>query len=608
MSSQKGYPTQEKDDRLSAQFQTIEPVRELQYGSTVVAHQFVYEVGTDAAEAGSSSSVIVATSHSALKGDVIRLTSGALSGREVKVWEVATNSITLAETLPSAVAAAVTFQILRHKYPTVDSSGAVNVNAVIVEEALSPDGGALPAQLKVAGGYDGSAVQVIKTDAAGELQIDVLSSALPSGAATEATLATLATEATVSTLATEATVSTLATEATVSQLALESTQTDGTQKTQIVDGSGNVISSTLNALDVNLKSPIVVDVNLDEADDSVAVFGYDGTVNRAIKTDASGELQVDILSSALPTGAATETTLNAIKTAVELIDNAISGNEIQVDVVTSALPAGAATETTLLAIEADTTSLAGCVSGSEIQVDVVSSALPTGAATEATLGDIKTSVQLIDDCVGTDGVAAPTKSFVIAGVTAGGIQQTIEVNASGHVNIADGGGTITVDATSWPLPTGAATETTLVAIEADTTALSGCVAGTEIQVDIVAALPSGTNTIGKVDVNTLSVIDLLDAGILDTSSTNIAGSASSPTQVVASTAAATKKLQLLDTTGAFIGVYTGAALSEVLQFVMGPGSDQTIEHSIPAGTRISLKRLDSTTAVSSGIVAINFIG
>lgn len=474
-------------------------------------------------------------------------------------------------------------------------------------------------------GNDGTTNRALKTDAAGELQIDVLSSALPTGAATAVKQPALGTAGTASvdviTVQGIASMTALKVDGSAvtqpisaaslplpSGASTSAAQTDGTQKAQIVDGSGNVIGSTGNALDVNLKSPIVVDVNLDEADDSVAVFGYDGTVNRAIKTDASGELQVDILSSALPTGAATETTLNAIKTAVELIDNAISGNELQVDVVTSALPAGAATETTLLAIESDTTSLAGCVSGSEIQVDVVSSALPTGAATEATLGDIKTSVQLIDDCVGTDGVAAPTKSFVIAGVTAGGIQQTIEVNASGHVNISDGGGTITVDATSWPLPTGAATETTLVAIEADTTALSGCVAGTEIQVDIVAALPSGTNTIGKVDVNTLSVIDLLDAGILDTSSTNIAGSASSPTQVVASTAAATKKLQLLDTTGAFIGVYTGAALSEVLQFVMGPGSDQTIEHSIPAATRISLKRLDSTSAVSSGIVAINFIG
>lgn len=51
--------------------------------------------------------------------------------------------------------------------------------------------------------------------------------------------------------------------------------------------------------------------------------------------------------------------------------------------------------------------------------------------------------------------------LLIGGVTAGGVAQTFETNASGHLNIADGGGSITVDATSLPLPTGAATETTL---------------------------------------------------------------------------------------------------------------------------------------------------
>jgi hypothetical protein len=118
--------------------------------------------------------------------------------------------------------------------------------------------------------------------------------------------------------------------------------------------------------------------------------------------------------------------------------------------------------------------------GNSITIDATSLPLPTGAATEVTLRDIKTSVELIDDCVGTDGVAAPTSSFVIAGVTSGGIQQTIEVNASGHVNIADGGGSITVDgvffqatqpvsAVSLPLPTGAATETTLGTRLADAT-------------------------------------------------------------------------------------------------------------------------------------------
>lgn len=296
MTAPKGYSSQEKDERLLSQFTTVEPVRTLQNALSVLSHEFVYQVGTDAAEAGSTSSVIVATGHAALKGDVILLTSGTHSGKEIKVWEVSTNSITLAETLPSAVVAAVTFSILRHKYPVVESTGEVKVTGVFTEVATAADGGALPALTKVVSGYDGTNVQVLKTDAAGELQVDVLSSALPSGAATSAA------------------------------------QTDGTQKTQIVDGSGNVIGSTGNALDVNLKTPVVVDVSLSQANDSVAVFGSDGAVNRALKTDASGELQIDVLSSALPSGAATETTLNAVKTSVEIIDNAISGNEMQVDV------------------------------------------------------------------------------------------------------------------------------------------------------------------------------------------------------------------------------------------------------------------------------------
>ena len=68
-------------------------------------------------------------------------------------------------------------------------------------------------------------------------------------------------------------------------------------------------------------------------------------------------------------------------------------------------------------------------------------------ASNVILTDIETSVELIDNCVGTDGAAAPANSFVVAGVTAGGVQHTVEVNGSGHVHIADGGGSITVDGT-----------------------------------------------------------------------------------------------------------------------------------------------------------------
>jgi predicted NUDIX family NTP pyrophosphohydrolase len=46
----------------------------------------------------------------------------------------------------------------------------------------------------------------------------------------------------------------------------------------------------------------------------MAALGTDGTNARMLKTDAAGELQVDVVSSALPTGAASETTLSAINT------------------------------------------------------------------------------------------------------------------------------------------------------------------------------------------------------------------------------------------------------------------------------------------------------
>jgi hypothetical protein len=95
---------------------------------------------------------------------------------------------------------------------------------------------------------------------------------------------------------------------------------------------------------------------------------------------SGSEAQVDVVTSALPSGAATEATLAAIQTAVELIDNMISGSEAQVDVVTSALPSGAATESTLADIKTAVQLIDNMISGSEAQVDVVAS-LPAGTNT-----------------------------------------------------------------------------------------------------------------------------------------------------------------------------------------------------------------------------------
>lgn len=125
MSVVKGFPSKERNLRLSDQdvHVTAEPIREKQIGQSILAHQFVRSVASDAVEASSTVNAIVATAHVAKVGDVIEFTSGALSGQEVKVQAVSANLITLSESLASAPVAAVTFDILRHKYPVVDASG-----------------------------------------------------------------------------------------------------------------------------------------------------------------------------------------------------------------------------------------------------------------------------------------------------------------------------------------------------------------------------------------------------------------------------------------------------------------------------------------------------
>jgi len=67
----------------------------------------------------------------------------------------------------------------------------------------------------------------------------------------------------------------------------------------VIKGGPNNTSALVTGqqeLLVKVNSPIPLEVNITEANDSILVYGFDGTVNRKIKTDTAGELQVDILS------------------------------------------------------------------------------------------------------------------------------------------------------------------------------------------------------------------------------------------------------------------------------------------------------------------------
>jgi hypothetical protein len=81
----------------------------------------------------------------------------------------------------------------------------------------------------------------------------------------------------------------------------------------------------------------------------MSAVGWDGTDFHILTIDPAGHLQVDLLSSALPTGAATAANQATEITALQLIDDlraalhSVNTDELQVNVEDSVLPTGAAT-------------------------------------------------------------------------------------------------------------------------------------------------------------------------------------------------------------------------------------------------------------------------
>lgn len=256
------------------------------------------------------------------------------------------------------------------------------------------------------------------------------------------------------------------------------------------------------------------------------------------------------------------------------------GNSITIDAAALPLPTGAATEATLATAAGDTTSIdaktpALGLAATAASVPVTLSSdhaalpLPTGASTEATLSTLNAKF-----VTGTD-IGDVTINNAAAGAA---------------VNIQDGGNSITID------------NAEITSIDGKLPATLGQKASAASMAVVIAsdqsALPVSLS--GGTDV-----IDFFDTPLVEGSSIN--GSGGAFTEVIASTAAATTSVQLFDTTGDFLGWYTGAAASEVLAWVTGPGMDGTTQVAIPITTRVSVRGLD--TAVSgAGQITANFIG
>jgi hypothetical protein len=96
-------------------------------------------------------------------------------------------------------------------------------------------------------------------------------------------------------------------------------QSDGSQKTQVVDGAGNVIGATSNALDINIKSGNPTSINVGTVTTLPAITG---------SVTANAGTNLNTSSLALETGG----NLAAIKTDADTVAGAVSASKMNVNI------------------------------------------------------------------------------------------------------------------------------------------------------------------------------------------------------------------------------------------------------------------------------------
>lgn len=150
----------------------------------------------------------------------------------------------------------------------------VATNTTNIPNAIGTAGSAIPSKLLQVGGSDGTNARAIKTNTSGQMDIRPLTSSdqvttVPSG--TQNTNTSQIGGATVATAA------------------------SGIPKVGLTDGSGNAITSTSSALDVNIKSGSssgtqYANGSAQATPTGTVALGFDGANVRGLKTDTSGNL------------------------------------------------------------------------------------------------------------------------------------------------------------------------------------------------------------------------------------------------------------------------------------------------------------------------------
>lgn len=145
----------------------------------------------------------------------------------------------------------------------------------------------------------------------------------------------------------------------------------------------------------------------------------------------------------------------------------------------------------LTTIDADTGNLTTIKTNTDFGT-VVGGGTETGAL-RVTIANNSTGVVSVDDNGGSLTVDGSVSISGTVAVTQSGTWDEVGINDSGNsITVDDGGTSLTVDGTV------AVTNSDLTSIKTAVELIDNAISGSEMQVDIVAALPAGTNLLGRV--------------------------------------------------------------------------------------------------------------
>jgi len=212
-------------------------------------------------------------------------------------------------------------------------------------------------------------------------------------------------------------------------------------KFQTKEVLNKVLNSGEDALKVDIDnvtlktegSDITVEVHTDKAEDSMLIFANTNKAGSGTSyvplVDSDGHLQVDAMSSALPSGAATAANQSTIIGHVDGLETLITSSNTKLDTL----------ETTLTAIETDAAAVEVLLTAANVDHAANEALLTT---IDADTGAIKTAVETIDNAISGTEMQVDVVAALPAGSNAIG-----KLAANSGVDIGD------VDVTSLPAST-----------------------------------------------------------------------------------------------------------------------------------------------------------